>query len=214
VAVGEDTVTFVAGDNMSIATDATAKTITFNATGGGGPVDLSDYQAGSEPIRLESEQSVVILRNGVTGIDANGEGLQLYANNISLNWDGSNLELPEGGDIIDSEGNSVLGGSGSSSTVVRQDTAPTADNGTLWFNTEEARMYIKYNDQWVDASPTVLTPPVTELDINSVTFNDATVQTTAWTGTVSYRNITEVPEPFTMPAFVGGGGASTWLTAD
>jgi hypothetical protein len=286
VAVGEDTVTFVAGDNMSIATDATAKTITFNATGGGGPVDLSDYQAGSEPIRLESEQSVVILRNGVTGIDANGEGLQLYANNISLNWDGSNLELPEGGDIIDSEGNSVLGGadtgnwsfnsnilseggagdavieasdyagaklilqtrglsnkqwafdqdggltlpeggdildsegnsvlggSGSSSTVVRQDTAPTADNGTLWFNTEEARMYIKYNEQWVDASPTVLTPPVTELDINSVTFNDATVQTTAWTGTVSYRNITEVPEPFTMPTFVGGGGANTWLTAD
>jgi len=96
--------------------------------------------------------------------------------------------------------------------VVAEETAP--ESGILWFNTQEARMYIKYNDQWVDASPTVLTPPVTELDINSVTFNDATVQTTAWTGTVSYRNITEVPEPFTMPTFVGGGGASTWLTAD
>jgi hypothetical protein len=107
--------------------------------------------------------------------------------------------------------------------VVAEETAP--ETGILWFNTNEARMYIKYNEQWVDASPTVLTPPVTELDINSVTFNDATVQTTAWTGTVSYRNITDAPVLFSgnyndltnrpvTPAFVGGGGADTWLTAD
>ena len=98
--------------------------------------------------------------------------------------------------------------------IVLQDTAPTADNGSLWFNTQEARMYVKYNEQWVDSSPTVLAPPDTNPTLESVTFNDNTTQTTAWTGTVSYRNITDVPEPFTMPAFVGGGGASTWLTAD
>jgi len=34
--------------------------------------------------------------------------------------------------------------------VVRQDTAPTADNGTLWFNTVEGRLYIKYSDVWVE----------------------------------------------------------------
>jgi hypothetical protein len=107
--------------------------------------------------------------------------------------------------------------------VVAEETAP--ETGILWFNTQEARMYIKYNDQWVDASPTVLTPPETELDINSVTFSDATVQTTAWTGTVNYRNIIDAPALFSgnyndltnrpvTPAFVGGGGASTWLTAD
>lgn len=90
-------------------------------------------------------------------------------------------------------------------------TAPALNNGTLWFNTEEARMYIKYNDQWVDASPTVLAPPETELDINSVTFNDATVQTTAWPGTLSYNDLTDKP---VTPTFVGGGSASTWLTAD
>ena len=36
VAVGEDTVTFVAGTNMTINTNALDKTITFNSTGGGG----------------------------------------------------------------------------------------------------------------------------------------------------------------------------------
>ena len=93
--------------------------------------------------------------------------------------------------------------------VVASETAP--ESGILWFNTQEARMYIKYNEQWVDASPTVLIPPATELDINSVTFSDATVQTTAWTGSVSYNDLTDKP---VAPAFVGGGGAATWLTAD
>jgi hypothetical protein len=134
VAVGEDTVTFVAGNNMIISTDANAKTITFDST----------------------------------------------------------IAIPD--------------------PVTSSETAP--NTGVLWFNSTEARMYVKYNEQWVDASPTVLAPPDTNPTLESVTFNDNTTQTTAWTGTVSYRNITDVPEPFTMPAFVGGGGAATWLTPD
>ncbi len=90
-------------------------------------------------------------------------------------------------------------------------TAPALGNGTLWFNTEEARMYVKYNQQWVDASPTVLTPPDTNPTLESVTFNDNTTQTTAWPGTLSYNDLTDKP---VTPAFVGGGGADTWLTAD
>lgn len=89
--------------------------------------------------------------------------------------------------------------------VVTGETAP--DTGILWFNTQEARIYIKYDEQWVDASPTVLVPPNTNPTLESVTFNDATVQTTAWSGSVSYNNITDAP------TFVGGGNASTWLTA-
>jgi hypothetical protein len=64
--------------------------------------------------------------------------------------------------------------------VVRQDTAPTAANGTLWFNTVEGRLYIKYSDQWVDAAPLVQPPPDTDLDVNSITFPDASVQTSAY----------------------------------
>jgi hypothetical protein len=96
--------------------------------------------------------------------------------------DGS-LTLPAGGDIIDSSGQSVLGGG--SSTVVRQDTPPSADNGTLWFNTVEGRLYIKYSDVWVDAAPLMTPAPDTDIDVASITFPDASVQTTAFTGTAS-----------------------------
>ncbi len=90
------------------------------------------------------------------------------------------LRLPPGADIVDSNGDSVLG-----VTVLRQDTPPEADNGTLWFNTVEGRIYIKYTDVWVDASPLVMPQPDTDLDVNSVTFADASIQTTAWTGSTT-----------------------------
>jgi hypothetical protein len=96
--------------------------------------------------------------------------------------DGS-LTLPAGGDIIDSSGQSVLGGG--SSTVVRQDTPPTASNGTLWFNTVEGRLYIKYSDAWIDAAPLMTPAPDTDIDVASITFPDASVQTTAFTGSAS-----------------------------
>jgi hypothetical protein len=133
--------------------------------------------------------------------------LRSETGNKNWTFDGEGkLRLPIAGDIVDANGDSVLG-----SAVVRQDTAPIAANGTLWFNTVEGTLYINYNDQWVDASPTVLPPPDTNPEVESVTFNDNTVQTTAWPGTLSYDDLTDKPA---APAFVGGGGASTWLTAD
>jgi hypothetical protein len=227
-----------------------------------GNVDLSNYQAGSDGIRLESNEAIVILSDGITGIDANSTILKLYANNTILEWNGDDLklpagtditrddgtgnfisvlggnantgnvvfdgnqlyvggtgflnlenaddqveigsnnegplkvsvnegdkawyfnidgtlELPAGGDIVDSNGDSVLGGGSGSSTVVRQDTPPTASNGTLWFNTVEGRLYIKYSDVWVDAAPLVQPLPDSDIDVNSITFPDATVLTSA-----------------------------------
>jgi hypothetical protein len=52
------------------------------------------------------------------------------------------------------------------------DTAPTLVNGALWFNSEEARTYVRYNNQWVDASPTVLPLPV---DVNKLVNGENTV---------------------------------------
>jgi hypothetical protein len=66
-----------------------------------------------------------------------------------------------------------------SSTIARQDTAPSASNGTLWFNTVEGRLYIKYSDVWVDAAPLVQPQPATDIDVESITFADATVLTSA-----------------------------------
>jgi hypothetical protein len=261
---------------MSIATDATAKTITFNATGGG---------TGDTDRLVNGEHEVVLGTDGRLTLPGTITVNSTYAQNIVGEFDGGGVDYSffiskadypsineeiQVGDIISKttdpatsvvvtaavidDGtlwrvptgpNFIFGGAwnynfarpkpewqfssngsltfpdntvqttaftGFPDLVVAEETAPST--GILWFNTSEARMYIKYNEQWVDASPTVLAPPDTNPTLESVTFNDATVQTTAWTGTVSYRNITEVPEPFTMPTFVGGGGANTWLTAD
>jgi len=38
------------------------------------------------------------------------------------------------------------------------DTAPTITTGAQWFNTEEGRLYINYNNAWVEASPTQIDP--------------------------------------------------------
>lgn len=87
--------------------------------------------------------------------------------------------------------------------LVASATAPTT--GILWFNNVEGRVYIRYNDQWVDASPTVLPVPDTNPTLESVTFNDNTKQTTAWSGVVSYNDLTD------KPTYIGGGNANTWL---
>lgn len=102
---------------------------------------------------------------------------------------------------------------GGSSTVVRQDTAPTAANGTLWFNTQEARMYIKYMDQWVDASPTVLAPPDTDIDVNSITFADATVLTSA-NNLATFENSTIQEEDGELTSITGNDNVGLSLTSD
>jgi hypothetical protein len=92
--------------------------------------------------------------------------------------------------------------------VVASETAPT--EGILWFNTDEARMYVKYNDQWVDASPVIIPPPQTDIDVNSITFADASVLTSVADLTsnklVNGDNelVLEINGTLTLPG--GGGG--------
>jgi hypothetical protein len=94
------------------------------------------------------------------------------------------LRLPPEGSIIFPDNTfqttAYTGQTGGDTTVARQDTPPTADNGTLWFNTVEGRLYIKYSDAWVDAAPLVMPAPDTDIDVASITFPDATVQTSAF----------------------------------
>jgi hypothetical protein len=132
---------------------------------------------------------------------------------VALGVNQDNYVTVDGNPIItvNTAGNITVQGDVAIGTVIISDTAPEPNNGVQWFNTVEARTYIAYNEQWVDASPTVLAPPDTNPTLESVTFNDNTTQTTAWPGTLSYNDLTNKP---VTPAFVGGGGASTWLTAD
>lgn len=87
-------------------------------------------------------------------------------------------------------GYSGFSGANGADNIIRQDTPPVANNGSLWFNTAEGRMYIKYTDVWVDASPLVMPQPDPDLDVNSVTFADASVQTTAFVGTAVVDRLT------------------------
>jgi hypothetical protein len=56
-------------------------------------------------------------------------------------------------------------------------TAPTANiQGKIWFNTDEGRTFVSYNNQWVDSSPVATPDP--NLEAESITFTDGRVQTT------------------------------------
>jgi hypothetical protein len=85
-------------------------------------------------------------------------------------------------------------------------TPPPFGNGNLWYNSDDGRGYIKYNDQWIEFCPPIIPNPATylgNLTIDGVdnstlyfppggeiVFGDDTVQTTAYTGS--------------------GGGATDW----
>jgi hypothetical protein len=146
----------------------------------GGENHFHIMKAGQQDIDLflgDDNNYVKLPSTGGVEISSSEIGAQHY---WTFGADGK-LNLPEGGDILNSNGDSVLGGG--SSTVVRQDTPPSADNGTLWFNTLEGRLYIKYSDAWIDAAPLMTPAPDTDIDVASITFPDASVQTTAFTGT-------------------------------
>jgi hypothetical protein len=104
----------------------------------------------------------------VTGVTT---GTGIGSNTWEFGADG-NLTIPD--DIQDANGSVVR--------VATTSTAPTRVDGQLWFNTLEGRLYIKYSDAWVDAAPLVMPAPDTDIDVASITFPDASVQTTAWTG--------------------------------
>jgi hypothetical protein len=111
-------------------------------------------------------------------------------------------------------------------------TAPslTETKGRLWFNTTDARMYMLYNNQWVDASPTVVAPKSTytgslEIEDNTITntnLSDESVTIVpgvkSWRFTdnsVTFPDGTRQETAFTQQPIleIDGGDASSWLAA-
>jgi hypothetical protein len=117
---------------------------------------------------------VTDLNDGTIGITTNA----LYRGEhiLELGEDG-NLTFPDG-----SIQTTAYIGQEISPSVPRSDTAPVAANGQLWFNTLEGRMYIKYDGAWVDAAPLMTPAPELNPEFSTITFPDASVQTTAFTG--------------------------------
>ena len=65
-----------------------------------------------------------------------------------------NLTLPAGGDILNSNGQSVLGNI--TVTPVTVGNVASGAEGALWYNTEDGRTYVYALDTWIDASPAVV----------------------------------------------------------
>jgi len=111
-----------------------------------------------------TDGSLFLTANSATAGDVYLMGQQNYiisASNISngasyKTWNfgqSGNITLPAGGDIVDSNGSSVLGGGGGSS-VTTGATPPVGPSlGDLWYDTESGRTYIYYDSSWIDASP-------------------------------------------------------------
>lgn len=78
-----------------------------------------------------------------------------------------------------------------------QDTGPELSPGSLWYNSDEGRLYINYNDTWLDASPTQIDPSALRANQDSavelpsgLTFNPANLYIPA-DGTMAFQNANE-----------------------
>jgi hypothetical protein len=107
-----------------------------------------------------------------------------------------NLTIPD--DIKDANGSVIR--------VATTSTAPTRVNGQLWFNSEEGRTYIKYNGQWIDASPTIVPRPETYLD--EITIDGSTINMNGSTLAINTAGVLLV----NGSEVTGSGGATDRLT--
>ena len=135
--------------------------------------------------------------NAFVGVDSSGP----YMANLALNSSGTDANLStwsvdsngnlvtaiiheiststDVGDIVDIDGNSII------YTIASETPPARAPAGRLWYNSVEGRMYIRYEDLWVDASPTVVPSVSTYLD--GLTVDGTTISSDDSTGTVSIQ---------------------------
>lgn len=111
-------------------------------------------------------------------------------------------------------------------------TAPAEAKGRLWFNTQDARMYVLYNNQWVDTNPAVIPP--TSTYTGELVIEETRISNTDYTGAmdIEIENANKVwkftgqgnvvfPDatvqttafPGVSELVIDGGEAHTWLTA-
>ena len=108
---------------------------------------------GLEESTLQTLNSVEVNSNNVL---IGQRVTNLLNGNVTLDafsgWEFStdgNLTLPAGGDILNSNGQSVL-------TSVTVGNVTSGTEGALWYNTEDGRTYVYALDTWIDASPAVV----------------------------------------------------------
>lgn len=133
-----------------------------------------------------TDTDITVYRNGQDGYGVKANEISVYANNIKITKTStSGLELLTG--TLSFPDNSTQ------STAYRynaQTSPPTLTQGALWFNSDEGRLYINYNNAWVDASPT-------EIDPSAIRFNEQNQIELPVGGDISYApgNISDWQSP-------------------
>ena len=127
-------------------------------TDGGDVLIYGGYSYDGTEGRVFVEGSEIIV-GGFTNIN-------LWAGE-SAEWnfygDDSSMEFPDG----------TLQYTAYQGATIVSDTAPENELGRLWFNSLDGRMYVKYNDNWVDASPAIVPSPETYLE--GLTIEETTI---------------------------------------
>jgi len=109
---------------------------------------------------------------------------------------GINGDLYVGGDIRDINGSVIH--------IATTSTAPTRVNGQVWFNSEDGRAYIKYDNNWVDLSPSIVPPTSTYL--GDLTIDGTTIGTVDSTLTNIYIDSNlDVTGNITAPSIYDNG---------
>jgi hypothetical protein len=101
-------------------------------------------------------------------------------------------------------------------------------DGNLWFNSDDGRGYVKYNNQWIEFCPPVIPNPATYLGNltidgaenstlyfppgGAIVFGDDTVQTTAYTGggNIDFANVASNIIPSANVTYSLGNATNQW----
>ena len=162
---------------------------------------ISDYINTSSTWRFSGDGNLVLPSGGKIGAIQFTNGVELYSEGhqyTQLNYENRNFvwadeyftgiqtgnaiwAFTEDGNITFPDGTvqeTAYTGETNSKVIVSDTPPANVEQGVVWFNSQQGRTYVKYNDQWVDSSPQIVPPdPANPFDqdlntTDNVTFND------------------------------------------
>jgi hypothetical protein len=159
------------------------------------------------------------------GITIAGANAQLYYNYPTNTWNTNiglavpNVTFPDGS-VLDT-----------ANTVYIGQVPNNKGDGNLWFNSDDGRGYVKYNNQWIEFCPPVIPNPATYLGNltidgsenstlyfppgGNIVFGDGSIQDTAYTGSgnIDFTNVASNIIPSANLTYSLGNSTRWWTNA-
>jgi hypothetical protein len=180
-------------EDNGIVLSTTLRTWTFGTDGN---LTFPDESMQSTAYRYIVGSSTPSISAGALWFNSDEGRLYINYNNTWL--EASPTQLDPTAVRFDSESNITFPDGSVAARFNAQESAPTIEAGALWFNSAEGRLYINYNNTWLEASPTQLDPTAVRFDVDgnlifpddsvaakfdtdgNLTFPDSSVQSTAY----------------------------------